>query len=202
MKRKDFYIEYYNRTNRNFSDKIVWSKAERKEAWQKGQHLFSKYERKGFIVTQYLILLLCWIPACFERRAWVVVPIAVISFILQSIITDFSIIKIELLYSIYRKDNIYCSMLHDMFLGNSDSFLDKLKRSTNKKVMGYVCTGGGKFYKKYCAACRNKNDQITIIFKRNRVVVMISKKTFVIEDISLDKDHLIAELAVIINANN
>lgn len=202
MKRTDFYIEYYSRTNLAFSDKIVWGKEEREEAWQKGQHLTSKLERKVFIVTQYIVLLLCWIPVCFERGAWVVIPIALILFLLQSIITDFSIIKIEWLYSVYRKNNVYCSVLHDMFLGKFDSFLDKLKRSTKKKVMGYVFTGGGKICRKYCAVCRNKNNQITLTFKRNRVVVRINKKAFVIEDVLIDKNHLITELATTINASN
>ena len=93
MKRTDFYIEYYNRTNRAFSDKIAWGKEEREEAWQKGQYLTSKLERKIFIVTQYIILLLCWIPVCFERRAWVVVPIALICFFCNRLLLIFLLSK-------------------------------------------------------------------------------------------------------------
>ena len=94
MKRKDFYIEYYNRTNRAFSDKIVWGKEEREEAWRKHQHGTSKLERKVFIATQYLTLFLCWIPVCFDHNVWVVVPIALVFVLLQSLITDFYVIKI------------------------------------------------------------------------------------------------------------
>ena len=202
MKRKDFYIEYYNRTNRAFSDKIVWSKEEREEAWRKGQHLTSKFERKVLIVTQYLVLLLCWIPVCFDRGTWRIVPIALLCFLLQSVITDFSIIKIEWLYSIYRKNNVYCSVLHDIFLGNFNDFLAQLQHITKKKVTGYYLDSGGRFYGKYCAVCRNKNNKITLIFKRNRVIVMIDKKEFVIEDGLLTKEQLITALATIINAIN
>ena len=80
MQRKDFYIEYYNRTNRFFSDKMIWGKKEREEAWRKGQGLISKFGRKILIIFQYLILLSCWIPVCFERELWVVIPIAILCF--------------------------------------------------------------------------------------------------------------------------
>lgn len=201
MKRRDFYIAYYNRTNRAFSDKIVWGKEEREEAWRKGQHLTSKLERKIFIVTQYLILLLCWIPMCFDREAWVVVPIALLLFLLQSFITDFSIIKIECLYLIYRKNNIYCSVLYDIFLGNLTGFLEELKRSSKKKVTGFVFGGGGKFYGKYCAVCRNKDNNIALYFKRDSVIVTVNKKKHVIKDVLLTKEHLITEIAAIINSS-
>lgn len=201
MKRRDFYIEYYNITNRAFSDRIVWGEEERKEAWRKGQHLTSKLERKMFIVTQYLTLLLCWIPMCFYRGLWVVLPVALILFLLQSLITDFSVIKIEWLYFIYRKNNVYCSVLYDIFLGRITDFLNQLKRSTNKVVTGYVFKGGGKFYRKYCAVCRNKDNIITLTFKSNSVVVTVNKKTHTVKDVLPTKEHLITEIATIINAN-
>lgn len=202
MKRKDFYIEYYNRSNRAFSDKIVRGREEREDAWRKGQHFISKFERKVFIITQYLVLFLCWIPVCFDRRMWRVVPIVLLWFLLQSAITDFSIIKIEWLYSIYRKNNVYCSVLHDIFLGNFDDFLTQLKRATKKKVTGYYLNRGGRFYGKYCAICRNKDNKITVTFKRNRVAVFINEKTFVIKEVLLTKEDLISEITAIINANN
>lgn len=202
MKRKDFYIEYYYRSNRAFSDKIVWGKEEREDAWRKGQHLTSKFERKVFIVTQYLVLFLCWIPVCFDRRMWRIIPIALLCFLLQSVITDFSIIKIEWLYSIYRKNNVYCSVLHDIFLGNFDYFLAQMKCATKKIVTGYYLDRGGRFYGKYCAICRNKGNKITVIFKRNRVAVIINEKTFFIKEVLLTKELLITEITAIINANN
>lgn len=201
MKRKDFYIEYYYRTNRAFSDKMVWGKEERQEAWRKGQQFISKLERKVFIVTQYLSLLLCWIPMCFERGLWVTVPIAFFCFLLQSVITDFSFIKIEWLYSIYRQNNAYCSALHDIFLGNFGNFLAQLKRETKTEVTGYYLKRGGKFYGKYCAVCRSKDKKIVVTFKRNCVVVVINEKAFVIKEVLLTKEHLITEIAAIINLN-
>ncbi len=201
MKRKDFYIEYYNRTNRVFSDKIIWGETEREEAWRKRQHLTSKLERKIFIVMQYLILLLCWIPMYFDRELWVVVPIALLYFLFQSLITDFSLIKIEWLYSIYRKQDVYSSVLYDIFLGKLTDFLDELKRLTKKEVRGYIFISGGKFYGKYYAVCRNKSNKIILRFKRNSVVVTVNKKKFVIKDVFPTKEHLITAIATLINTN-
>lgn len=201
MKRRDFYITYYDRTNRTFSDKTVWGKEERERAWRKGQYLTSKLERKIFIVVQYLVLLSCWIPMCFDCGAWVVVPIALLLFLLHSFITDFSIIKIELLYLIYRNNNIYCSLLYDIFLGNLTDFLQELKRSSKKKVTGFVFGGGGKFYGKYYAVCRNKHNNIALCFKRDRVIVTVNKKKHRIKDVLLTKGQLITEIAAIINSS-
>lgn len=201
MQRKNFYIEYYNRTNHVFSDKIIWSKKEREEAWRKRQLLTSKLERKIFIAFQYLVLLLCWIPMCFERELWVVIPIALLYFLLQSFITDFSILKIEILYFIYRKNSVYCSVLHNIFLGSYAEFLNQLTRFTKNEVTGFVFISGGKLYGKFRAVCRNKNKRIVLRFKINSVVVTINEKKFVIRGILPSKEQLISEIAAIINTN-
>ena len=201
MQRKDFYIEYYKRTNRFFSDKIIWGEKEREEAWRKRQGPTSKFERKIFIILQYLILLLCWIPMCFDRELWVVIPIAIFCFLLQSYITDFSILKIEFLYLTYRKNSIYCSVLHDIFLGSYAEFFDQLTRYTKKEVTGYVLISGGKFYGKFRAVCRNKTKRIVLIFQANCTIVIINKKKFVVKDVLSSKEHLMSEIATIINTN-
>lgn len=201
MQRKDFYIEYYNRTNRFFSDKIIWGNKEREDAWRKGQRRTSKLERKIFIIFQYLVLLLCWIPMCFECELWVAVPIAILLFLLQSYITDFSIVKIEILYLIYSKNSVYCSLLHDIFLGSYAEFFDQLTRYTKKEVTGYVCIGGRKFFGKFRAVCRNKNKRIVLRFQMNCAIVTINKKKFVIKGVLPSKEHLISEIATIINTN-
>ena len=201
MKRRDFYAEYYNRTNRIFSDKIIWGKKEREAAWRKSQHLISKLERKIFITLQYLILLLCWIPICFEHRLWVVIPIALLYFLLSSLITDFSILKIEILYFVYRKNSVYCSVLHDIFLGSYLEFLNRLTNFTKNEVTGYVFISGGKFYGKFYAVCRNKNKKIELMFNTNSVIVAINKRKFIIKSELPSKEYLIAEIAAIINTN-
>ena len=199
MSRKDFYREYYHRTDRRFSDKTVWGKKEREEAWRKGQCFTSKLERKIFIVVQYLVLLLCWIPLCFDRTVWGVIPVAFFFFVLGTCITQFSILKIELLYFIYRKNSVYCSVLHDIFFGNYADFINPLTRFTKKAVSGYVFTSGGSFYGKFSAVCRNKNAKIVLRFQINGVVVAINKKKIAIKDALTSKEQLIKEIAAVIN---
>ena len=197
MKRRDFYAEYYGRTDRAFADRTIWGAKEREAARRKGQRLTSKFERKVFIVTQYLTLLSCFIPICFHRAAWVVVPVAL--FGLQAVLTDFSFLKIELLYAVYRKDTVYRSVLHDLFLGKFSDFLNELQRATKKEVTGYVFQSGGKFYGKYIAVCRSKNKKVVLKFQRNAVVVTANEKTAAIRDASLTKEQLLSEIAAIVN---
>ena len=201
MKRRAFYREYYDRTNCFFSDKIIWGKKEREEAWRKGQGLISKFGRKILIIAQYFILFLCWIPLCFDQTMWKIIPVALLLFLLQSSLADFSIIKIELMYSIYRKDNIYCSILYDIFLGKYTDFLDELKRLTKKQVTGYVFKSGGKFYGKFFAICREKNNKIFVTFKRNKVVITVNNRTATINDVILTKDQLLSKIAAVIHEN-
>lgn len=198
MKRKDFYNQYYERTNESFSDKITWGKKERLDAWRKRQLPFSKFERKIYIIIQYFILFLCWIPVCFDGNLWIVIPIAFIISLLSSLITDFSFIKIEMLYHIYSKDNSYSSILYDIFIGNFTYFISDLKGLTSKKVTGYVFKIGGKFYCKYFAVCRNKDSIILLTFKRNKILVTVDKNVTVI-NAELSKNQLLEEISAIIN---
>lgn len=201
MKRKDFYIEYYNRTNRIFSDNAIWNKKDREKSWRKRQINFSKKERKVYIVLQYLILLLCWIPMCFDRGLWTVIPVALLYFLSSCFITDFSIIKIEILYFIYRQNNVFCSVLHDIFLGNYDNMLRALTRLTKKEATGYVFRSGGRFYGTFDAVSRNKKRNIVLKFKVNSVTVAINEQKFVIKDEMLSKEEVITEIAAVINSN-
>ena len=202
MKRRAFYKAYYNRTNRVFSDKMVWTKADQEEAWRKGQRPISKFERKVAIVTQYLTLLLCLVPLCLDSGAWVWIPIGIFVYLLQAFKNNFSVIEMELLYSVFRKDSIYASVLYEIFLGKFDGFLADLRRATKKKVTGYVRKNSGRFCGKYFAICRNKNEKILLTFKKNKVVVTVNERVTVIENPALTQEQLLNELAAAINGNN
>lgn len=200
MRRIDFYSEYYDRTDQDFSEKFLWGKKEREEAWRKRQwrHV-SKFERKLVIITQYLILLLCWIPLCLDRSGWVAVPIALLAFSSLSFASNFSFVKIELLYSVYRKDNAYCAVLYDIFLGKFTCFLNDLRRATKKETVGYVHKSSRLFCDKYFAMCRNKSNQVLLAFQRNKVTVTVNKKVTVINDMTLTKEELLQQIATAIN---
>ena len=107
-----------------------------------------------------------------------------------------------MLYSIYRKNNVYCSVLYDIFLGKLNDFLDQLKRSTKRNVIGYYFVSGGKFFGKYRAVCRKNSNPFMLVFKRNCVHVVFDEKKFIINDLLHTKEQLITEIANIINSNN
>ena len=152
MNRKEFFIEYYKRTDSKFADHTINSKSDRETASRKRQGLTSKAERILFIITQYAVLFLCWIPVCFKPQLWRIVFVGIFLSLLQSLITDFSLVKIAVLYHLYHKNTVYSSLLHDVFLGKAGPFFDQLKRRTKQAVAGYVFWRGGKFYGTYLAA--------------------------------------------------
>ena len=199
MKRIEFYRAYYNRTDRVFSDRIVFSKSGREEAWKNGQHLTSKLERKIFILFQYLVLT-AWLPALFNRELWPLIPICLLgSFILVGV-TDFSVVKIERLYRICRRNDIYSENMKKIFFGKFSGFLNDLRRATRRKVNAYAKELGGYFKAKYTAYCRNKNDKVTVIFTPRAVKVTVGGRTGLINDASLSREALISEIAKIINS--
>lgn len=199
MKRKDFYREYYRITNRRFADKTVWDSESRERAWQKRQFYISKRERKRYIVYQYLFLLLCLLPLFSDRNIWLIVPLVIGFSILQSYNTDFSIIRIEMLYSIYRRNDCYCSLLYDMFRNRLGDFREELRMATKMVSGGYVLERGGRFYGKYRAWCRDPKQNITFVLKRNKVSVNVNGAVTDITDKTLSREQLISRMAEIIN---
>ena len=96
MSRKDFYKLYYTITDRMFSDHVIWTNEDREQAWRKRQNRMSKIERKISIVFQYLALLAAIIGFCAGE--YTVGVATVVLFLLSCALTDFSVVKIEVLY--------------------------------------------------------------------------------------------------------
>lgn len=199
MKRTEFYKEYYKITNRPFSDRMIWSLTDRETAWRKGQHNVAKIERKLFIVLQYLILLCCWIPLFFGLNGWCCV-FGVVLFILLSYITDFSIIKIEILYHIYNRNNIYSKLLYKIFSGKIDSFFNLIRTGTKKNISGFVLQNGQKLIAKYCAVFRKQRNKAILIFKPNCITVRYNSVDYKIDDTDLTESKLADRIAHILNA--
>ena len=201
MSRKEFFIEYYKRTDRKFADHTINSKSDRETASRKRQGLTSKAERILFIITQYAVLFLCWIPVCFKPQLWRIVFVGIFLSLLQSLITDFSLVKIAVLYHLYHKNTVYSSLLHDVFLGKAGPFFDQLKRRTKQAVTGYVFWRGGKFYGTYLAACKNKSDSIAITIRAGSVTVKVNGQKTVIKEKTISQEQLLNEIADVIHTN-
>jgi len=204
MKRREFYRVYYARTNRNFSDKIIWKRGEKGDAWRKGQDLSftSKIGRICYIFLQYFMLLLGGGLICYGIWSWSVAPILLIMFACFVFITDFSIIKIELLYFIFSRKNAYSELLYEVFLNTSPTFCNELEALTKKRVTGYYLNRGGTFGGTFLGICRKKNEQISVILQNKRVVVKINRKKTMIQNKALTREQLLAEIAAVINDSN
>lgn len=202
MTRKEFFLKYYDITNMIFPDKPSFSKYTTQEEWQKGQiGGITKRGRKFCIILQYLLPALSWIPMLSDKNKWIYIPIALFLGALLSFITDFSLVKIEILYRVYRKNNVYASLLYEMFCRNFDSFLQKLQRLTKKNTMGYCFTffRSNNLHQIYEGVYREKGKTLLLVFKPKCVVVKINGEKFIINDMTLTKDALLNKIASIIN---
>ena len=199
MTRKAFFIEYYHRTDEKFADEMIGGRESRERAGRKGQGNTSKSQRIMYIVLQYLILLGCLIFLFTGMEWWRIVIPFLILHLPTVYITDFSLLKIELLYRIYRKNTVYSRLLHDIFLGRYDDFLKDLRRATKHKVSGYTHLHGNKFYAKFRAVCKNRSEEVVFTLSPRKVKIRANSRTVIIRDRSLSRTDLIHEIASVVN---
>ncbi|MBQ7378485.1 MAG: hypothetical protein IJW70_02250 [Clostridia bacterium] len=206
MTRKEFYIEYYRVTDRVFRNQKPWRRRDDQDPLLRPRgHLNDSYPSKSgrilLIIAQYLTLPLFCIPLCIDLRFALYIPVALLIVACCLGLTNFSIIKIELLYSVYRKNNVYCSLLHDIFLNTSTDFMETLRRSTKKAVTGYYFCGISKIPGKYCGICRKSENKLLLTFRKNKVVIKVNEKKIVIHKEFATKEQLISEIAAVINTS-
>ena len=199
MTRKEFYKKYYDETNRAFADKTVWSREEREEADRKGQHLISKRERKINLAVQYLCLLLCWVPLCFDKKTWVLIPCLILIGLLNSALTNFSFLKIELLYRVHQNGTVYGSLLHDAYFGNHRAILDKLRFVTKRSVTGYSFRRRGIYRATLEGYCRSPKNSISVTFLKKSVKLEVNGQVTVIDHPFPTREELFGEMATVIN---
>ena len=161
MKRFTFYKEYYEITNRLYANHTIWSAKEREQSWRKGQINTSKRERAVFIAAQYCTLLVAGILFITGNGRYGI--IGCVMFLLSSLITDFSITKIELLYQIFTHNSPYASLLYNTFSGKMDDFWCLIQPKVKKKVSGFVRINRNKFLAKYRVVFRKEHESVTII---------------------------------------
>ena len=180
MKRFAFYKEYYQISNRIYADHIIWSAEDREQAWRKGRINTSKRERVVFIAAQYCALLATGILFVTGNGRHGI--IGCIMFLLSSLITDFSITKIELLYQIFTLNSPYALLLYKAFSGKIDDFWGLIQPKTKKKVSGFVRINRNKFVAKYRVVFREKHESVTIIISPFNVRVKTEAHSVVFND--------------------
>lgn len=180
MKRFAFYKEYYEITNRIYADRTVWTSKDRETAWRKGQIYTSKTERGVVIVAQYCILLATGIAFATGNNQYGIIGCA--AFLLCSLITDFSIIKMEILYRTFSHNNPYSTLLYYAFSGKADVFWCLVRPNTKKIVSGFVRTNRNKFVAKYRVVFRKKREIVTIIITPFKVIIKSKTHMLVFND--------------------
>ncbi len=179
-KRFAFYKEYYQVTNRKYADRTIWSAKDREQVWRKGQINTSKKERAVFIAAQYCALLVAGILFVAGNSQYGI--IGCVMFLLSSLITDFSITKIELLYQVFTHNSTYASLLFKAFSGKIDDFWCLIKPETKKNVSGFVRININKFITKYRIVFRKKREAVTIIISPFNIRLKLETHNIVFND--------------------
>ncbi len=172
-----FWKRYYQRTDRMYADGNR-NKEECERARQKGQMTkTSKRERKVFLIAQYFLLLLCWVPLVWMHQKEISVFMLALSFLFSGI-TDFSVLKVERLRRIFNKGTVSGELLQRAFFGEMDGFFSALQKQTKLYTTGYVRKDNRKFRVHYAAVCRSRENAVLLKLTPRAVVVTINGKTF------------------------
>ena len=196
MSRWEFYKLYYTTTDRIFSDHVIWKNEDREQAWQKGQIRISKIGRKISIVFQYLSILAAIISFCVGEYA---VGVATgLLFLLGSALADFSIVKIEVLFAIYRRNNVFSALLYMVFRSGLDEFWALVKPKVGKAVSGFAPEWKGKLWAKYSVVYRKQRVKAAILLHPNKIVVKTENGKYTITDRTLSMQELAEQIAGIL----
>lgn len=198
MKRFAFYKEYYQITDRIYADPIIWSTENREQAWRKGQINTSKRGRVVFIAAQYCALLAAGILFMTGNGRHSI--IGCVMFLLGSLITDFSITEIELLYQIFTHNSPYASLLYKTFLGKIDDFWCLIQPKVKKKVSGFVRINRNKFVAKYRVVFRKKHESVTIIISPFNIKMKSETDNIVFNDATATLTQIADDITEVLNA--
>ncbi len=199
MKFTEFFKLYFEITDRQYSDKIIWDSHSDnyKKATQKGQNpRISKLERKLLIILQYLELIFTVVYSIITN-VWIVSFFGVIVFLLSVYITSFSLIIILKLF-LSLNGSVYSQIWLQLFYGNFDfSYLTKL---TKTKINGYYSTR--KIFQlpsKLVATSKDKNNKISISFTTKKAKIIINNEKITINSEQNNVNTLLEEIANKIN---
>ena len=189
VKRKAFYREYYQITDRAYAGRRGWTADDREQTWRKGQLQISKGERKLFIALQYLILVGAALFLLLKKPGLGLV--GCLTSVLLSLLTDFSVLKVELLYRLFSREGPYSQLLHLAFLGKADSFLDRICSS---KVAGFARTNSSRLAPKYRVVFRKNSAEAFLVLKSSGVYLMLKTDRVAIDDPTLSLPRLADEI--------
>ena len=198
MKRLAFYKEYYEITNRIYADRTIWSAKGREYAWRKGQILTSKTERRILVAAQYFVLLVTGISFAAGNNRFGM--LGCILFFLCSFLTDFSIMKIEMLYHIFSRNDPYSNLLYQIFLGKADDFWRHIQCDTKKTVSGFVRIKRNKFVAKYRVVFRKKREDVTILISPFHIRIKSKTQNIVFHDSTATAAKMINDISEALKA--
>ena len=198
MKRFAFYKEYYQITNRIYADHTIWSAENREQAWRKGQINTSKRERVIFIAAQYCALLATGILFVTGNGRHGI--IGCVMFLLSSLITDFSITKMELLYQLFTHNSPYASLLYKTFSGKMDDFWCLIQPKVKNKVSGFVRINRNKFVANYRVVFRKKHESVTIIISPFNIKLKAETDNIVFNDTTATLTQIADDITEVLNS--
>jgi len=198
MKRFGFYKAYYQITNRIYADHIIWSGRDRAQVRRNGQIYTSKKERGILVAAQYFILLATGISFAADHSRYGIIGCAM--FLICSLITDFSITKMELLYQIFNHNRPYGLLLYKAFWGKDDDFWGLILPHTKKTVSGFVRINGSKFIAKYRVVFRKKRDRVTIVLSPFGVRIKSQTRSVPVKDAAAAETRIAERISEILNA--
>lgn len=198
MKLSDFFKEYYARTDRKFSDHTVLTRTDRKYAQYRGKLITSKTERRVFIALQYAFLLICTVLACLFNEPLCFGGAGITLFLLLSISTDFSLLKVITVYCTFNNGTAYGNALHKVFTGDFEPFTDTLTRELKPYVRGFIRLDRRYLRVKYSAICRSREDSVTLSFHPRRVTASVNGRRYVIAEDYPSPDALLHAISDVI----
>ena len=126
--------------------------------------------------------------------------IGCVMFLLGSLITDFSITEIELLYQIFTHNSPYASLLYKTFLGKIDDFWCLIQPKVKKKVSGFVRINRNKFVVKYRVVFRKNHESVTIIICPFNIKMKSETDNIFFNDATAILTQIADDIAEVLNA--
>lgn len=197
MDRLDFYRTYYRVTDRCFSDSMCWSKKESERAWRKGQIRTSKLERKLGIAGQYLALLGALV--CIPMGEYGIGVVCGILFLCSATAMDFSFVKMEVLFRIYRKESVFSGLLHQAFLGDTDVLWCAVKPYAKNRVSGLALGKWRKLEVTYRAVFRKGRRDVFLTLKPSGIRLRSEGIEHTWENPAMSLEDAAKEIAEVLN---